>query len=82
MDHYQTRSGLGRRTYNGRFLHELHREGFKELPVSWIHSSNVLNLPLIHRDPFDRMLIAQAMSENLVLLSSNTILKQYPVTIL
>ena len=51
--------------------------GFIELPISAIHSAFAANLPEHHRDPFDRMLIAQAMSEPLKLLTADKILCRY-----
>lgn len=51
--------------------------GFVELPISAKHSVMAANLPEHHRDPFDRMLIAQAMSEPLKLLTADGLLKQY-----
>ncbi len=52
-------------------------EGFNELPLLSKQAAMVTDLPLIHRDPFDRMLIAQAISEPLRLLTSDQILKNY-----
>lgn len=51
--------------------------GFVELPMSAKHSVMAANLPEYHRDPFDRMLIAQAMSEPLKLLTADGLLRQY-----
>ncbi|OGA00874.1 MAG: twitching motility protein PilT [Betaproteobacteria bacterium RIFCSPLOWO2_02_FULL_62_17] len=51
--------------------------GFKELPMTATHSALAASLPEHHRDPFDRMLIAQAMSEPLKLLTSDEILRRY-----
>lgn len=51
--------------------------GFVELPISAKHSVMAANLPEHHRDPFDRMLIAQAMSEPLKLLTADGLLRQY-----
>jgi PIN domain nuclease of toxin-antitoxin system len=51
--------------------------GFAELPISAYHSVKAANLPEHHRDPFDRMLIAQAMSEPLKLLTADGLLRQY-----
>jgi PIN domain nuclease of toxin-antitoxin system len=48
-----------------------------ELPVKATHAASVARLPLIHRDPFDRLLIAQCISEPLTLLTNDTILKEY-----
>ncbi|SOY39779.1 PilT protein domain protein [Cupriavidus taiwanensis] len=51
--------------------------GFKELPVRAAHAALVRNLPDIHRDPFDRLLIAQAMHEPLRLLTADGHLAAY-----
>jgi len=51
--------------------------GLKELPVSNRHAIETGRLPLLHRDPFDRLLIAQAISEPLHLLTADTQLRQY-----
>jgi PIN domain nuclease of toxin-antitoxin system len=51
--------------------------GFQELPVWSRHAILVAGLPLYHTDPFDRLLIAQAMSEPLHLLTTDAQLKQY-----
>lgn len=51
--------------------------GYVELPMSGEHAVAVDTLPRIHRDPFDRLLIAQAMVEGLVLLTSDVTLERY-----
>ena len=51
--------------------------GFIELPVRAVHAVGVKTLPNIHRDPFDRMLVAQAMREPLHLLTADRILASY-----
>lgn len=51
--------------------------GFIELPITATHGALAANLPEYHRDPFDRMLIAQAMSEPLKLLTADGLLRQY-----
>jgi PIN domain nuclease of toxin-antitoxin system len=51
--------------------------GFLELPITAVHAAAVATLPDIHRDPFDRMLIAQAMSEPLTFLTVDVHLKNY-----
>jgi PIN domain nuclease of toxin-antitoxin system len=50
---------------------------FRELPVLSKHALLVADLPLYHTDPFDRLLIAQAISEPLHLLTTDPQLKQY-----
>jgi PIN domain nuclease of toxin-antitoxin system len=51
--------------------------GFLELPITAQHAAGISQLPDIHRDPFDRMLIAQAIIEPLTLLTANAELKNY-----
>jgi PIN domain nuclease of toxin-antitoxin system len=55
------------------------RANFKQLEIAHEHALAVANLPQIHRDPFDRLLIAQAREENLTLLSADKIFAQYNV---
>ncbi len=52
-------------------------EGFAELPIQPAHLARVAGLPWIHRDPFDRLLVAQALEERLTLLTSDAALKPY-----
>jgi PIN domain nuclease of toxin-antitoxin system len=51
--------------------------GLVELPVTAIHAALVSELPHHHRDPFDRLLVAQALTEPLVLLTADAKLAQY-----
>ena len=51
--------------------------GFVELPVSAAHAASVRHLPLYHRDPFDRLLVAQAIYEPARLLTADRALGQY-----
>lgn len=52
------------------------------LPVTWSHARALRELPLHHRDPFDRMLIAQAVTEPLHLLTADVQLKPYSSLVL
>jgi PIN domain nuclease of toxin-antitoxin system len=52
-------------------------QGFLELPISLTHGQKAGSLPGPHRDPFDRMLIAQAMLEDLTLVSNEPALDAY-----
>jgi PIN domain nuclease of toxin-antitoxin system len=56
---------------------QIEANGFHELPVWSKHAVLVANLPMHHTDPFDRLLIAQAMSEPLHLLTADPQLRQY-----
>ena len=60
----------------------LERHGFKMLSVSVAHAAAVASLPLHHADPFDRMLIAQARTEQLVIVTSDTAFDDYGVNAL
>lgn len=51
--------------------------GFQELSVTWRHAIEVRNLPPLHKDPFDRLLVAQAVSEPLHLLTADPVLAAY-----
>ncbi|MCL2214725.1 MAG: type II toxin-antitoxin system VapC family toxin [Treponema sp.] len=51
--------------------------GYSELMITCYHSLLVSHLPPYHKDPFDRILIAQAMAENLTLISSDKAVSQY-----
>lgn len=51
--------------------------GFLELSLTGAHAERLRALPPIHRDPFDRMLVAQSLSEPLVLLTNDSLLARY-----
>lgn len=52
--------------------------GLAQLDLTWDHASQAASLPLIHNDPFDRLLIAQAQVEGLVLITSDRLISRYP----
>lgn len=56
---------------------EIQRSGFLALPVTFAHAAAAARLPLLHRDPFDRMLVAQASVESLTLVTADLRLKAY-----
>ncbi len=56
--------------------------GFRELPVTFAHAIAARRLPLHHRDPFDRMLIAQAAVEGFTLTSRDATMSLYDVDLL
>ncbi len=53
--------------------------GFQELPVTHAHAIVAGRLPLHHRDPFDRMLIAQATVEQMILVTADSQIQRYQV---
>lgn len=72
------KASLGKIDANaGEMLAAIDASGFVELPVTAAHAAAVAQLPLHHRDPFDRLLIAQCISEPLRFLTADGILGQY-----
>ena len=51
--------------------------GFVELAVSGAHAERLASLPPLHKDPFDRMLVAQSLAEPLILLTNDGVLADY-----
>jgi PIN domain nuclease of toxin-antitoxin system len=75
------KGGLGRDDFrvNARLLRRaLVQNGYSELPITSEHAIAIETLPAIHRDPFDRMLVAQATIEGVTLLTSDRIVARYP----
>jgi PIN domain nuclease of toxin-antitoxin system len=58
------------------------RFAVQALPISHVHTLAVQELPNHHKDPFDRLLIAQAHSESMILMTADTICTKYPVEVL
>jgi PIN domain nuclease of toxin-antitoxin system len=58
----------------------LARTGFELLSIAVEHATGVEGLPLHHRDPFDRLLLAQAIAEKLAIVSGDSLLDAYAVT--
>lgn len=56
--------------------------GFRHVPITVNHSIAAGRLPLIHRDPFDRMLVAQAQAEELTLVTRDADIQKYDVSVL
>ncbi len=54
-------------------------EDFLELPIRATHAEQLLKIDMLHRDPFDLMLIAQAIEEDLILLTRDKMILQYPI---
>jgi PIN domain nuclease of toxin-antitoxin system len=60
----------------------IRQSGFRELAVTFDHAIAAGSLPLIHRDPFDRMLVAQARHEDLTLATRDPDIQRYEVSVL
>ena len=52
----------------------------RELPISWDHARRAADLPTLHRDPFDRILIGQALEGGFVLMTRDPLVEQYAVS--
>ncbi|MDG4766830.1 type II toxin-antitoxin system VapC family toxin [Solwaraspora sp. WMMD406] len=63
-------------------VERIRRSGFKELPITADHAIVAARLPMIHRDPFDRMLIAQAQHEGSTIVTRDAEIRKYEVSIL
>jgi PIN domain nuclease of toxin-antitoxin system len=50
---------------------------YAEVPISGVHAAAVARLPILHKDPFDRLLVAQAMEEGLLLLTADAEVAAY-----
>jgi PIN domain nuclease of toxin-antitoxin system len=73
--------GLGRDDFQvdpRLFRRGLLDNGYNELPIGSEHAVAIDGLPLLHKDPFDRMLIAQALVEGIILLTMDPLVAQYP----
>ena len=62
-----------------RFLYLIDESGFILLPIKRKHAKIIETLPLLHRDPFDRILIASAMSEDMCLVTDDENIHKYDV---
>lgn len=63
------------------YMAEKRAEGFSMLSIDWPHAAAVEKLPFLHRDPFDRLLAAQALTERLPLVSSDPVFREYGVKV-
>lgn len=77
--------GLGREDFKVdpyRLRKMLVVHGYAELPVTAEHALKVDSLPLLHKDPFDRLLLAQARAEGMVLVTGDAAVSQYQESVL
>lgn len=58
---------------------QIQRNGMSVMPIQLAHTLAIYRLPLIHRDPFDRMLVAQSQSEDVPILTVDPLITQYAV---
>lgn len=72
---------LGKLEAPADLLPQLERAGVELLPVTARHANHVGSLPLHHRDPFDRLLVAQATLEGLALVSDDEWVRHYDIEV-
>lgn len=63
----------------GSVLEAMEHNGFRELPITAFHAERAGSLPLHHTDPFDRMLVAQAQAEGLILVTQDANIPRYGI---
>lgn len=73
---------LGKLKAPEELLSTVAASGFRELPVTFVHADQAGGLPPHHRDPFDRMLVAQAQVDGLTIVTHDSVIAKYGVRIL
>lgn len=76
------KTSLGRLKPKRSVAAAVSESGFEELPVLLRHAEELASLPLHHRDPFDRMLVAQAVADGLTILTRDRALRRYRVSVI
>jgi PIN domain nuclease of toxin-antitoxin system len=76
------KTGLGRLRPTRTVEQAASESGFLELPITFRHAEQVTALPPHHRDPFDRMLVAQAAVEELILVTRDPVFGRYGVSVI
>jgi PIN domain nuclease of toxin-antitoxin system len=75
------KTSIGRLTLPHNLLEAVAADGFKILPIMPQECLGIVDLPLIHTDPFDRLLVVQAKLNDLIFITKDEKIKQYPVVI-
>lgn len=78
----EIKAASGKLTMSGDLLDALVADGFVELAITARHAREAARLPLLHRDPFDRMIAAQALHERLTVITSDRKIAEYGVSVL
>ncbi|MGD8957997.1 MAG: type II toxin-antitoxin system VapC family toxin [Chromatiaceae bacterium] len=76
------KASLGKLRLPGDFFEALAPAGFEWLPIALPHLNAYVELPMHHRDPFDRMLVAQALHEQLALVTRDQAIRRYAVPVI
>jgi len=75
------KEAIGKLSLPDAFIETLARQAFVELPITVEQANEISRLPDIHRDPFDRLLIAQAVVEDLTIITRDSVIPDYPVRV-
>jgi PIN domain nuclease of toxin-antitoxin system len=78
----EIKRALGRLRAPGEVAELVEQSGFERLAIGFEHAREAGSLPPLHRDPFDRMLVAQARVEGMTLASADETLRRYDVPVL
>lgn len=73
---------VGRLRIADNFYAGIAHSGFQKLPITFAHTERIITLPHHHRDPFDRMLVAQAQADGLTLVTRDRRLGAYGVPVI
>lgn len=76
------KASLGKLRPTRALAEAVNESGFEELPLRLRHTEILMRLPRLHRDPFDRMLVAQAIADRLTLVSRDRTLAGYDVPLI
>jgi PIN domain nuclease of toxin-antitoxin system len=76
------KTALGRLTTTRSVTQAIEESGFEELPVRVRHAETLASLPPHHRDPFDRMLLAQALTDGLTIITRDDAFENYRVKLI
>ncbi len=76
------KQALGKLRIPDDLAKQLKSKDFGELPITFKHARRAGDLPMIHRDPFDRMLVAQAQEESLAIVTHDNRFESYGVQLL
>ena len=71
---------IGKLRLDSRFEEGVSESGFRALPIAFRHIDRLESLPFLHRDPFDRMLIAQALVDGLTIVTEDRQIARYDVS--
>jgi PIN domain nuclease of toxin-antitoxin system len=74
------KTALGKLSIQGKYesvIDDVQNNGIIILPINFVHTVCQNQLPLLHRDPFDRIIVSQAITENMYLISADEIFDEY-----